>query len=167
MPYYNAPNGGYPAYIPQQQQYMGYQPTGYQAQSTNYQPMPQPTTNMVSPNAGTGFICRPVTSREEAVAVQTDFMASGTIMPDLGHGMVYFKRFNSNTGLSDWFEFALVQPQTQEESPAADALPIPDYSETFRAFGEQLLSVSERIDTLTDKLEQWRPKTSKKGNEEP
>lgn len=53
------------------------------------------------------FSCKPVTSREEALAMQTDFMAAGTIMPDLGHGVIYLKRFNPNTGSSDFVEFIL------------------------------------------------------------
>ena len=57
--------------------------------------------------AGNGFIVRPVTSKEEAVAAQVDFFVSGTLMPDLAHGVVYLKRFNQNTGSSDFFEFSL------------------------------------------------------------
>ena len=56
-----------------------------------------------------GFQTRPVTSREEAVAVQVDFLGPGTIMPDLGHGKIYLKKFNPNTGASDLFSFALEQ----------------------------------------------------------
>ena len=58
-----------------------------------------------------GYTCRPVTSREEAVAVQTDYFSPGTIMPDLGHGMVYIKRFNQNTGSSDFLSFRYEQDQ--------------------------------------------------------
>lgn len=63
-----------------------------------------------------GYICRPVTSREEALGVQVDFLGPGTVMPDLGHGMVYLKRFNPNTGASDLMEFAY-QPPKQEAPP--------------------------------------------------
>lgn len=57
------------------------------------------------------FLVRPVTSREEAVAAQIDFMAPGTLMPDLGHNTIYFKRFNQNTGASDFYAFVLQQEQ--------------------------------------------------------
>ncbi len=69
-----------------------------------------PTT----PNAGT-FTCRPVTSRLEAEAVQVDFLSAGTVMPDLAHGCVYIKRFNPNTGSSDFLVFTA--PQTHETAP--------------------------------------------------
>lgn len=68
------------------------------------------------------FSCRPVTSREEAVAAQIDFMGPGTIMPDLGHGMIYLKRFNPNSGSSDFLPFALQsQDQEKPDQPAAFA----------------------------------------------
>lgn len=65
---------------------------------TGYQQAPQ-----------SSFSCKPVTSREEALAMQTDFLAAGTIMPDLSHGVIYLKRFNPNTGASDFIEFACQQ----------------------------------------------------------
>lgn len=63
-----------------------------------------------------GYTCRPVTSREEAVAVQTDYFSPGTIMPDLGHGMVYIKRFNQNTGSSDFLSFRYEQDQPLQQT---------------------------------------------------
>ena len=62
-----------------------------------------------------GFNCRPVTSREEAVAVQADFFSPGTIMPDLSHGVIYLKRINQQTGASDFLEFAYRQEEKKTE----------------------------------------------------
>lgn len=59
------------------------------------------------------FLARPVTSREEAVAVQVDFLGPGTLMPDLGHGTVYLKRLNPDTGICDFFTFVLQQPREE------------------------------------------------------
>ena len=81
-------------------------------------PNPPQVQNAPAPQMaqqGGGFITRPVTSREEAVAVQVDFLGPGTLMPDLGHGTIYLKRFNPNTGASDFFTFTLEQPR---EEPA-------------------------------------------------
>ena len=61
------------------------------------------------------FACHPVTSREEAVAAQTDYFSAGLVMPDLGHGTIYLKRFNPQTGASDFFEFRAVQEEKAEE----------------------------------------------------
>ena len=62
-----------------------------------------------------GFLVRPVTSREEAVAALVDFFGPGTLMPDLGHGTVYLKRFNQNTGSSEFYAFMLPPPEPEPE----------------------------------------------------
>lgn len=62
-----------------------------------------------------GFSCKPVTSREEAMCMSTNFNGLGDIMPDLGHEMIYLKRFNTNTGMSDFLEFQLVPPKPPEK----------------------------------------------------
>lgn len=66
-----------------------------------------------------GYVCRPVTSREEAVASQVDFLGPGSVMPDFGHGMIYFKRFNPNSGAAEFYEFTLRQPQPPAQQSAA------------------------------------------------
>lgn len=79
-------------------------------------PQGQPPIN----NQSAGYVCRPVTSREEAVASMVDFLGPGTIMPDFGHGMIYFKRFNPNSGAADFFDFVVQPPpQAQQSVPAA------------------------------------------------
>lgn len=85
------------------QSYTPYQPYNPYQQGSYAQPQ-----QTMQPQSS--FSCRPVTSREEALAMQTDFLAAGTIMPDLGHGIIYLKRFNPNTGASDFLEFAYRQP---------------------------------------------------------
>lgn len=153
-PYYAPYN--YPMYQPprfDQQQYMPQNAPQNASQSV----LPQGNVN-TQPQPQTGFLCRPVTSKEEALAVQVDYLSAGTIMPDLGHGMMYLKRFDSNTGLSNMFEFALVQPQSADVPQEQPSAAMPDYSDTFRTFGEQLGSVSDRIDELALKLDQLKAK---------
>lgn len=58
-----------------------------------------------------GFSVRPVASREEAMAVQTDFFGPGILMPCLGQGVIFLKRFNQNTGASDLLEFVYAPPK--------------------------------------------------------
>lgn len=65
-----------------------------------------PAMSQTSPvSQQSGFSCRPVTSREEAVATQVDFFSPGTVMPDLSHGVIYLKRINQQTGSADFMEF--------------------------------------------------------------
>lgn len=80
-------------YYQQPQQFYG----GYQ------RPQPQ----QIAP----GYVCKPVTSREEAIATSTDYFSLGVVMPDIGHGMIYLKRFNQQTGASDFFDFKLFTPE--------------------------------------------------------
>ena len=86
---------------------MNFSPYQY-GYNPSYMAQQQYTPNV--PNANT-FVCRPVTSRLEAEAVQVDFMSAGTVMPDLAHGCVYIKRFNPNTGSSDFLVFTAQQVQ--------------------------------------------------------
>lgn len=77
-----------------------------------YMPV-QPQQTPQTPSFGV----RPVTGREEAVAAQVDFCGPGTLMPDLGHGIIYLKRFNPNTGACDLFAFPLAQPEQPTPQP--------------------------------------------------
>lgn len=107
----------------------GYNPAPYQP---NYQPpIPQQQNPAQSP------ICRPVTSKEEAMGVPVDFMGALMVFPDLGHGKIYLKRFNANTGSADFLEF--VPAQVAEETPPVDP---------FAALHEQLSELSQKIDQL-------------------
>ena len=97
---YSFPNyGAFPAYNPQ-----------------NFAPVPvssptPPQNASGGVNGQPGFVCRPVTSRLEAEAVQVDFLGPGTIMPDLAHGVIYLKRFNPGTGASDFSVFSMETEQ--------------------------------------------------------
>lgn len=107
---------------------MAYTPMNYQSYGGYNQPYQYPTAlpqlpqqmqtapqQMQQPVQPTGFGVRAVTSREEALGVQVDFFSPGTVMPDLGHGAIYLKRFNQNTGASDLYEFRIVEPQEQPD----------------------------------------------------
>lgn len=107
----------------------GYQPYNYQQPMQTYQP-PAPQQNPST-------ICRPVTSKEEAMGVPVDFMGALMVFPDLSHGKVYLKRFNQNTGSADFMEF--VPAQAVEEAPPVDP---------FAALHEQLSELSQKIDQL-------------------
>ena len=96
----------------------GYQPAqgGFPYQPTQTY-IPQQQNAPAAPQAAPqqGFSIRPVASREEAMAVQSDFFGPGIIMPCLGQGVIWLKRFNPNTGASDLLEFIYAPPQPKQE----------------------------------------------------
>lgn len=117
-----------------------YQPYGTYI-GTNYQQPQQAAPMQAQQLAQTGgYICRPVTCREEAVAAQVDYFSAGLVMLDLAHGMIYVKRYNSNTGLSDWGEFKYCPPQP--EAPAVDPAQFVTRKE-FDEFARRMQAVRE------------------------
>ena len=78
-----------------------------------------------------GFMVQPVTGREEALAVIADPLSAGVLMPDLGHGVIYLKRFNTQTGASDFGEFAFVQPRQEGAAQNSEAyVPLTTFNST-------------------------------------
>lgn len=105
--------------------YPGYQPMYYQPpmpdqltqlRQQQFQPMPQ--QQAPQQNVQSNFFCRPVASKEEALGVPVDFMGNPMFFPDLAHNTVYMKRFNTNSGSADIFEFKLDGVKESETLPA-------------------------------------------------
>lgn len=92
-----------------------YYGNNYQQQYAPYQPQQE------------SFPCRPVTSREEALATPADFMRP-LLLPDFAHNCVYVKRVNPNTGASEIIEYRQYVPEAA-----------PQYvtREEFEAFREE------------------------------
>ena len=118
----------FPSYQAPQQGF-GYQPN-------NYPPMMQNAPQGQQPPNQQGFRVQPVTSREEAMAVQTDFFGLGTILPALAQGVIWVKRFNPGTGASDMLEFRLVQPIPIRETADGKMDPIDFLRKLIAAFDE-------------------------------
>lgn len=99
-----------------------------QTTPSNFPPAMQnvPVAPQAAPQHGFGV--RPVASREEAMAIQTDFFGPGIIMPCLGQGVVWIKRFNPNTGASDLLEFVYAPPQVRQET---EFVPMSMFRELF------------------------------------
>lgn len=113
-----------PGYTPY---YGTYMPNYYQPMQ-GYQQMNQPMLNQPQ-NQGTNvqqannasqpnFFCRPVASKEEALGVPVDFMGAPMFFPDIAHNVIYMKRFNTNTGSANVFEFHGQQSQNSTQSPS-------------------------------------------------
>lgn len=111
--------------------YGNYMPNYYQPmQGNQYQPMNQPVPAQAAQqqpqqNVQSNFYCRPVASREEALAVPVDFMGAPMFFPDLAHNVVYMKRFNTNTGAADLFEF---RGQQEQSPPAPSFAPLDEFN---------------------------------------
>lgn len=118
----------------------GYPNYGYNP-GTTYMPQQQP--QQMQPPQQPAFACHPVTSREEAVAAQTDYFSAGLVMPELSRGMIYLKRFNPQTGASDFFEFKLMQP---EEKPQIEYIT----REEFEKFREEMSAKKSVIKKKTE-----------------
>lgn len=131
----NYGNFGYnPAFAPQRAANAFW---GAPAQVPAFQPVsaPAPQNGQIAGN----FAVQPVTSREEAVAVIADPLSAGVLLPDLAHGVIYVKRFNPNTGASDFGEFAFVAPKP---APVETPVENPEWvaRKDFEAAMEQLRS---------------------------
>ena len=142
------PNYTYPAYG-------GYNPvTPFAPAPQIYQPMQQPSPQPVqaaqtvgNTNTQPNFFCRPVASREEALGVPVDFMGGPMFFPDLAHNVVYMKRFNTNSGAADVFEFKLDVPrEKQQQAPAQVAAFAP--LDEFIDMKDTVQNLKDEVDRL-------------------
>lgn len=104
------------------------------------------------------FICVPVTSRAEAEAQRVEAFGPAMIMPDPGHGAIYYKKFNQATALADFIEFRAVETQEEKQPinvPQIDFGPIAGaigaFNGRFDAIGEKLDSIASRLDSTYQK----------------
>ena len=103
----------------------GYSPgfNGFQAPQTGFGTAPTylPSLQQNPVQAPTaaprqGFMCIPVTCREQVVATQIPFDGSTTFFVDTAAGMIYAKAFDPNTGMAPIQEYVRVEhTQVQPE----------------------------------------------------
>ena len=96
-----------------------------------YQPQPQP---------GPGVVASLVTGRQEAEAAQIVFNNDINVFVDQANGVIYTKRFNANTGASDFTVYRRVD--AAQEPPAAAYASQTDVD----AIKQQLAEVLDRLD---------------------
>jgi hypothetical protein len=125
-------------------------PQVYQPQQPAQQPS-QAIQTQGSVNTQPAFFCRPVASREEALGVPVDFMGAPMFFPDLAHNVVYMKRFNTNTGAADVFEFHGQQEarDQQIENPAPAFAPL-----------DEFMDMKDTINNLKDEIERLKKPAS-------
>lgn len=145
------PNYTYPAYG-------GYNPvTPFAPAPQVYQPMqqsvPQPVQSAQTTNTQPNFFCRPVASKEEALGVPVDFMGAPMFFPDLAHSVVYMKRFNTNSGSADVFEFKLDTPREKQEQ-------VPTQVAAFAPLDE-FIDMKDTVQNLKDEVDRLKKPTGK------
>ena len=153
-----------PGYTPY---YGNYMPNYYQPMQGIIAPPNQPVMNQPQTQVGnvqqTGstaqpnFFCRPVASKEEALGVPVDFMGSPMFFPDLAHNVIYMKRFNTNTGAADIFEFHGQQAQEQPSAPTSSFAPLDEFNATKETIGQ----LKETISQLQSEIDQLKKPTGR------
>lgn len=140
--------GAYPG-APNQNPY-GYQQPQYQMppQAPQFQPnpVPQMMPQQPMPNTRPSYICYPVGSLEEAVASRVEAFDPPHIMLDFSHNQVYYKKFNQQTGGSDFATFKRVENNEQPQSAPA----MPDYEAIAQNLSSRLDGVDEKLTNLLD-----------------
>lgn len=94
------------------------------------------------------FQCWPVMSRGEAEQASIDFLGPGVVMPNLGQGMVYLKRFNPQKGEIEVLDFAFVPPPP----PPAPA-PVYDPQNELAAMRADMATLQASVTALCSELE--------------
>lgn len=161
-PYYNpyTPGANQPVYV----QPPVYQPTYPQAQP---QPTVQPVNVPQQTNQQQGFVCCPVTSRAEAEAYRVEAFGPPVLLVDLGHGVIYYKKFNTNTALADFAEFKFTPDSQQNQTqPAAPQI---DIAGIIGAVSGRFDTIDKKMDALMERFETkpvQRPATKKGATEE-
>ncbi len=132
-------------YVPMygQTPYQQFQQPYAQAQTTQQAPQ---QTAQTAPS----YTAVPVTSKEEALAVPVDYFSLGKVMVDMNHGTIYLKRFNPNTGGSDFLRFAYA-PEEQAQQNVQSGLKESD-----------LQPIWDEINKLKEELEKAKPKGGRK-----
>ena len=100
---------------------------------------------------------RPVSSKEEAMAVGADFSGAPMIFPDMAHNAVYMKRWDFQTGSAVFVEY--LPKDTVPEATAAVYATQGD----FKELAEKL---TERLEDIEADIERLKKKGAKKNDDD-
>ena len=90
--------------------------TGFGTAPTYLPPMQQNPVQAPTAAPRQGFMCIPVTCREQVVATQIPFDGSTTFFVDTAAGVIYAKAFDPNTGMAPIQEYVRMEhTQVQPE----------------------------------------------------
>lgn len=108
----------------------------------------------VGQGQGISAYSRPVSSKEEAMAVGADFSGAPMIFPDMAHNAVYVKRWDFQTGSAVFTEYAPKDTTPPPDGPAAMYATQGD----FKEFAENLSGRLEDIEAEIEKLKKGAKK---------
>lgn len=144
-PYYNPYQGNMPQFAPQ----MPYNQRPAEMGQGYPQPQNVPQTQAGGQTAGFSPASRPVSSREEAMAVGADFSGAPMIFLDVAHNAIYVKRWDVANGNAVFADFAPREPVPQTPPPSP-----PPYA------------TQEELKALSDRLSKLEKKGAKKNDDE-
>lgn len=108
---------------------------------------------------GISAYSRPVSSKEEAMAVGADFSGAPMIFPDMAHNTVYVKRWDYNTGSAVFVEYVPKDTPPSPDAPAAVYATQGDFKELAE-------SLTERLEDIEADLERLKKKGAKKNDDD-
>ena len=111
-----------------------------------------PQTANIGQTQGISAASRPVSSREEAMAVGADFSGAPMIFPDMAHNAVYVKRWDFQTGSAVFTEFV-----------PKNIPPTPSEEEDLRGMVDRL---TERLNAMEADIDRLKRKGAKKNDDE-
>lgn len=153
MPYtpFNYNPYPYPTYLPSQR-------TDGQMGTVYPQPQNIAPAASVGQTQGISAMSRPVSSKEEAMAVGADFSGAPMIFPDLAHNVVFVKRWDFNTGSAVFVEY--VPKGAEPEVPAVYAT-----KGDFKELAESVEKVMARFDGIEAEFDKLKAKKGAKKND--
>lgn len=115
----------------------------------NYVPQQNvPQTQTVGQGQGISAYSRPVSSKEEAMAVGADFSGAPMIFPDMAHNAVYVKRWDFQTGSAVFTEYAPKDTPQPPDGPAAVYATQGDFKELAEKLSSRLEDIEAEIERL-------------------
>ena len=146
--------------------YTPYYPTYFPTQRTDapmgqmYTPQPTvPPVQSMGQTQGISAASRPVSSKEEVMAVGADFSGAPMIFPDMAHNAVYVKRWDYSTGSAVFVEYV------PKDVVPENAAPLYATQGDFKELAESVDKVMARFDSLEADFEKLKAKRGVKKND--
>lgn len=137
----------------------GYAPVTRPAETMQGYPQIQNVAPAQSVGQGQGIspVSRPVSSKEEAMAVGADFSGAPMVFPNMALNEIYVKRWDLQTGTAIFTEY--VPKKAEADAPPALYATQGD----FRELAEKL---TERLEDIEADIERLKKKGAKKNDDE-